>query len=99
VGFSGKLVGWLQSGDLFPGVETKFVECLPLQSNLRRADVVALLLHLGDVIEGVTGGKEALVFSSSTVDGLEMSVDRCTVSYAENVTTQERRGHVVRGCR
>jgi hypothetical protein len=98
VGFSGKLVGWLQSGGLFPGVQTKFIECLPIQSSMRRSDVVALMLHLGDVIEGVTGSKEALAFSTGTVDGLDLSEDRCTVSYAEDAPG-EHKGHVVKGCK
>lgn len=98
VGFSGKLVGWLQSGGLYPGVPTKFIECLPIQSSMRRSDVVALMLHLGDVIEGVTGSKEALAFSKATVDGLELSEDRCTVTH-EEFAVGEHKGHVTKGCR
>ncbi len=52
VGFAGKLVGYLQAGDLYPGVELRFMDCLPLQQSLRRTDIVTLLLQIADIVRG-----------------------------------------------
>ena len=52
VGFAGKLVGYLQAGDLYPGVELRFMDCLPVQQSLRRTDIVTLLLQIADIVRG-----------------------------------------------
>jgi hypothetical protein len=54
VGFAGKLIGYLQSGDLYPGVELRFMDCLPLQQSLRRTDIVTLLLQIADIVRATT---------------------------------------------
>ncbi len=45
------MVGYLQNGDMFPGVELRFMDYMPMQQFVRRTDVVALMLQIADMVD------------------------------------------------
>lgn len=50
VGFMGKLVGYLRVGDVYPGVQLRVMDYMPMQQAVRRTDTVALLLQIADMV-------------------------------------------------
>lgn len=47
----GKMVCYLQTGDLYPGTPLHFMDFLPFPHPVRRTEVVATLLQLADVVD------------------------------------------------